>query len=137
SAQAQVDDVHAVLDGPAQARREDHGLARESPPQDAHAVELVARSQAADDPRAGGPVADQVLVRSLDDPGLRLGALVVLDHDAPGDGPHGRMARLDPAVHYRHLDPRPGAVPERPLALDRGRDVERADGVELVAVELL
>ena len=64
-AEAEVADIHPVLDRPAQARGEDVAPSAQRRPEHLDAVQLAIGREAADDPRAGGAVAEVVVCGSM------------------------------------------------------------------------
>src|SRR6185503_2781549 len=110
---AHVDHVEALLDGPAQPCEEDGARAGVAGAEDAHAVDLALRSEAADDPRARGSVAAEValLVGRRD----RLVVFAHADRDRAVDRADLRMIGLDAAVEDAHANALAGRAVECPV----------------------
>ena len=115
--EAHVDDVEALLDGPAKPGEEHAAAAGEPRPEHANADELAVRSKRADDPRAGRPVAAEVALEVVGDDGLVVGAdrdrnraLHLADERVPGidaavedADPHALAGRTAPGPLARYL----------------------------------
>src|SRR5580658_407904 len=116
-AQRQVDHPRALLDRPAQARREDQALTGELAAEDPDRPDGRVGGGPPDDPGARGAVAEQVIVRALGGADLA-GLRVPLQSDRPLDGADRRVGGIDPAVDHGHRDPGAGRPAPRPLLVD-------------------
>ena len=119
-----------VGDGPAQPGGEHRPPGLQVPAQHPHAVERSLGGDPADDPGAGGAVAEDVVVGSLDHPHLALGSGAYSSATPPASGPDQRDGRLSmPLSMTATLTPAPVAPPQaHSLVIGMGSDERRRPG---------
>jgi hypothetical protein len=124
-----------VRQRPAHPLGEDDAPSGETLAEDADAVQLGLRGRLADDRRARRAVAEEILVRPLDDAGTARRVVVGDHHGAAGERSNPRIRRVDAAVDDGNLHARAGAALPGPLTGNR-RGQRRLDVLQRRGVEL-
>ena len=121
-AQAQVADVHPVLDCPAETGGEDHAAPDEPGAQDPDTVQLTVGSKGSDDASTGGPMAIEIAVRRR----IEFDAIQSLgDRHVPTDiMANCGMVGINATVNHRDLHATTGTAAPGPFSRD---PVERQD----------
>src|SRR5215213_135111 len=111
-AQAQVDHLHTVLDGPIEPGGKLNGAPAHVPSQHAHAVDLRFGREGVDDACAGGPMSGDVgwFVIQLDAVLVFCSGIVLNDHPPAHRATQCRMIILNPTVYNCYANPFAGAT---------------------------